>query len=92
MDKNASKINIGTHLEGWWIGGGIVDFRVCDFDGKVDVHFRTQGGEIGFRIVDVGEDGVANLNANFDFSLVCKSYTSDLGIHMILIFHFFVIL
>lgn len=92
LDGNAGKINIGTHLEGWWTGGGIVAFGVCDFDGKVDVDFRTQGakmdegGEIGFRIVDVGEATVANLNANFDFSLVCKSCTSDLGIHMVLDF------
>lgn len=43
LDGNVGKINIGTHLEGWWSDGKKIDFGFWDLDGGVDMDCGSQG-------------------------------------------------
>ena len=86
------KINIDTHLEGYWNDGGIMDEIAWGLDAWGGRRDLEKSGVEGFGIFlgrfleEDGMEAFGSLNVNFEVFSIFKSFKRDLGIHIALDF------
>ena len=82
-DGNEGKININTHLEGWWEDGGNVNEEIHEEIWWMDRRGCSLGTWNGRIILEEDEgEAFGSLNVNFTCFSTLESFKRDFEIHI----------